>query len=306
MKKFVRPLLITALAAAIVLGAAFFAGSRVRSDYSAPVQMEHITVQRPIAAADDIPLKGVSKLLSLAPGLPVSRSIDRLSQSSTQIARAGTVSLLVSNVDKAVSTVSSLTRDSNGDVLMLDDKGRTEHGGAPWAEMLVRVPEDRFEQTMQILGRIGTERARSINAEDLTGQIVDSSARLRNLRRTEIDIQKIMDRSGSVSQILDAENQLSSVREQIETLAAELKSMRARVAYSTISVSLAAEASTAPSEPAASSQLVSAWNAARHAVAQFTIGLAASIVWLAAFLPYVLLVALCAWLIRRRVLRAPS
>lgn len=156
---------------------------------------------------------------------------------------------------------------------------------------------------MQALGQIGNARSRSINAEDLTTQIVDSTARLRNLRRTESDIQKIMDRSGSIGQILDAENQLSSVREQIETLDADVKSMKNRVLYSTISVSLVAEASTAPSEPSATAQLVSAWREARHAVAQFTVGIAATVVWIAAFVPYLLLAALGLWILRRRLFR---
>jgi len=38
----------------------------------------------------------------------------------------------------------------------------------------------------------------SLTAEDVTTQLVDGEARLRNLRRQESILQKIMDRSGSI------------------------------------------------------------------------------------------------------------
>jgi hypothetical protein len=297
MQRLARPVFITLFAALIVFIAVSFAATRLSKPANG-TEFQHVTVEKTYDTASTSDYQGAPRpLLRLASmSAPASRSVQ-----TTQIARSGAVSLLVSSVDKAISAVSTLTREENGDVLSLNDKGRTEHGGRSSADMQLRVPEDRFEHTLQALGRIGSARARSINAEDLTTQIVDSAARLRNLRRTERDIQKIMDRSGSIGQILEAENQLSSVREQIETLDADLKSMRNRVRYSTISVTLAAEASTAPLEPTAAAQLVSSWHAARHAVSQLTIGLAASIVWLAAFIPYLLLAALGLWLLRKRL-----
>ena len=306
MKRFARPAFITILAAAIVLSIAVFASSRVaqRGALSEPM---HVDVENPVPVVRDIVLRAPAgdravPARALVASAPMPGSSQR-NAPATQIARTGMVSLIVSSVDKAISAVTSLTQQQGGDVLSLDDKGRAENGGQPSADMQVRVPEDRFERTMQTFGQIGNARSRSINAEDLTTQIVDSTARLRNLRRTESDIQKIMDRSGSIAQVLDAENQLSSVREQIETLDADVKSMKNRVRYSTISVSLVAEASTAPSEPSATAQLVSAWREARHAAAQFTVGIAATIVWIAAFVPYLLLTGLCFWLLKRRLLR---
>lgn len=309
MKRFARPAFITILAAVIVLGMAVFASSRFSQRGAAMLnepQFVHVEIPLPRTerTAIDTPASYRSApLKTLAAFAPMPGSPKRRLP-ATQIARTGTVSLLVSNVDKAVSAVTSVTQQQGGDVLSLDDKGRSENGGQSSADMQVRVPEDRFDRVMQAFGQIGNARSRSITAEDLTTQIVDSTARLRNLRRTEADIQKIMDRSGSIAQVLDAENQLSTVREQIETLDADVKSMKNRVNYSTISVSLVAETSTAPSEPSATAQLVSAWREARHAVAQFTVGIAATAVWIAAFVPYLLLAALCFWLLKRRLLRA--
>lgn len=304
MRKFVRPALITLCAAVIVLAAAIFVASRSStSNYPAIERLSFVRLAKSAPAPNDIALKGSSQG---APLRLIAALQPKAARNGVQIARVGSVSLFVSNVDKAIAAVSAIARSQTGDVLSLDDTAKNEQGGAPSADMELRVPDSRFETTMHDLARVGTPRARSISAEDLTTQIVDSTARLRNLRRTETDIAKIMDRSGSVGQILEAESQLSSVREQIETLDAELKDMRDRVSYSTISVSLAADVAAVPAESSASAQLVSEWHAALHAVSQFTIGLISVAVWAAAFVPYLMLVALCWWLVKRRLSRTPS
>jgi hypothetical protein len=304
MRKFARPALITLCAAAIVFAAALFAASRsFKSDYQSNASVEYVSV-RSVPQPHDIALKGTSHGAPMRLAEP--RAGAKVARNAVQIARVGSISLFVPNVDKAITAVSAIARVQTGDVLSLDDTAKNEQGGAPSADMELRVPDYRFEATMRDLTRVGNPRARSISAEDLTTQIVDSAARLRNLRRTEADIAKIMDRSGSVGQILEAESQLSSVREQIETLDAELKDMRNRVSYSTISVSLAAEVAGVPAESSASAQLVSEWHAALHAVSQFTIGLISVLVWATAFVPYLLLTALCWWLVKRRLSRTSS
>lgn len=67
--------------------------------------------------------------------------------------------------------------------------------------MDIRVPADRYEFAVTAVAAVGKVRERSENGQDLTGDLSDSVARLDNLERTESDMRKIMDRSGSVEQI---------------------------------------------------------------------------------------------------------
>lgn len=208
--------------------------------------------------------------------------------SPLQIARTGKVSLYVGNLDSAIRSVTGLAQRQGGDVLSMD--AGNDDGSVPSAQMQIRIPADRFDYAMNGAGAIGKVRERSIAAEDLTSNITDSAARLRNLRRTEEDIRAIMDRSGSVAQVLSAEEQLSQVREQIETLESELRDMRGRVSYATIDVSMELEAPPVPAEPGAASQIQQAWTNALHALVETGISLAALVVWLVVFLPAI---ALC-------------
>jgi len=222
-----------------------------------------------------------------------------------QIARSGRISLYVSDVDNAVRRMARVARRNAGDVFSLDVSNADRQDAS--AQMELRVPAAAFEAAMDGVAAIGKVRERSASAQDLTGDVTDSSARLRNLRQTESDILKIMGRSGNVSQVMDAENRLSDVRGQIETLEASLASMRGQVAYSTIDIDIQSELASQPVEPTASAQLANAWYAALHAVVQVAIACAQALLWILVFLPLVfgaVLLGVLAVTVPRRI-RAP-
>ena len=277
---------VSGIAAAVVLAVALAAGSRVTirtSDIPLKGSVEHIAVTN-----------GIAKYAPVAAPAPPAASL-----AAPQIARTGRVSLFVGNVDAAVSALQRLARSEGGAVFSLDVSNGDGSIAQPNGRMQLRVPAERFDAVMNGIAMAGKVRERSAGAEDLSGDITDSSARLRNLRRTEADIRRIMDRSGNVSQVMDAENQLSQVREQIETLESDLKSMRGRVAYATIDISMQAEASALPVQRTAAAQLASAWHDAVSAFGQTAIGIAAMLMWLIVFAPYVLAVLFAVWLVFR-------
>lgn len=291
------------LAAIIIVVISAFAASRFpKVESFAPGQAsvgdasaEHVSVAgklKSIALRAEPGSQGVP--LGAAPN--ASESVVSPAKSSSlaapQIARTAHVSLFVGSVEGAVKSLSQLAHRENGDVLSMEVRNQGTSTAKASADIDLRIPASRFEASMGALNQIGKVRQRSVSAEDLTGDITDSAARLRNLRRTESDIRRIMDRSGTVGQVLEAENQLSQVRERVETLESDLKSMKERVVYSTISINLEAEASTTPVERTAIAQLASAWHAALHALSQLTVGFIAVLLWLVVFAPYLLVAAL--------------
>jgi len=304
-----RPIAITSAAVAIVF-ALGVAGSMLllpRHTEALSQSVERVSLTKSVQLAAPQPkLKMAPARMANSAGVAQSASTQNSSggdAQTPQIARTAAISLYVKDIDKAVAAINSLTRKKRGDVLSLDDQRAADASSHANANMQVRVPDARFSDMLSVLAQTGIVRSQSIAAEDLSSQIVDSAARLRNLRRTEGDILKIMDRSGSVGQVLEAENQLTQVREQIETTDAQVKSMQYRVHYSTIDVSLEAEVASVPSAPAGIAQLSTAWVAAIHALVQFTLGILASLIWIVAFTPYVLAVAVIGLVVRRFLLR---
>ena len=285
------------LVAAAIVGVIGWAGTVIPR----PAPATGIRVQKVMLARAPAPMLKLNThgeaLQSSEQGVPATATSS--SNDAPQIVREGRVSLYVTNVSDSVRALSALARAAGGDVFSLDFSN-ADRGSGGSAQMQVRVPSVRFNEAMERIGRIGTIRSRSESAEDVTGTITDSNARLRNLRQTEADIRSIMNRSGSVSQVLDAENQLSQVREQIETLESDIADMQHRVAYATISLDVQTEVTTAPVEPSPLSQLAQTWNNALHAVRQIAIGLAGIVLWTAAFLPFALAAAGVVWIGRRK------
>ncbi len=302
-----NPVVAVVGAAAIVLVLGSLAASKlpgVESGQNQPQNAQRAMVGSPLYSGLQQPALKVDALTPSASAAPAPAS-----PNVPQIARVGKLSLYVGNVDSAVSALSRLAKRNAGDVFSLDLSHQDGDSGAS-AQMSLRIPESRFDQAMDSVAAIGKVRERSVSAEDLTSDITDSGARLRNLRQTESDIRAIMDRSGSVSQVMDAENQLSEVREQIETLESELASMKNRVVYATIELDVQTELAPAAVEPTWRAQLANAWARAVHSVSQFTIALMAFGLWLLLFAPYLLLAAAFAWLIygqlRKHAVRNPG
>ncbi|MBD2104328.1 DUF4349 domain-containing protein [Leptolyngbya sp. FACHB-261] len=205
-----------------------------------------------------------------------------------QLVRTASVNLVVPDVDKAVRALNELVREQQGEVLNLQDQSPIRSDTAHRAQAQLRVPQSRFEQTLAALNQLGQVQTRTIRAEDVADQIVDYQVRLRNLRRTEDNILKIMDRSGNIEQVLRVTQELGNVRGQIEQIDAQLKSVQNRVAYSNITVSFEAATSGPVAERAVGVRLGESWKSSTRSMQAFSLDLLALGLWLIAFSPYLL------------------
>ncbi|HET6894995.1 MAG TPA: DUF4349 domain-containing protein [Candidatus Baltobacteraceae bacterium] len=311
-----HPLAAVAIAVVIVIVAAAFGSSFLTTRSSDIALKGKPTIERvAITKRVSVPLKlnvphAHIAAVQSSSGVPAASSNASSASSSAEplIARTAKLSLYVQNVDKAARAVAAAAKGNGGDVFSSDISSGDDSAGQSSGNMSIRVPASRFDAAMAAVAGAGKVREQSTSAEDESGDITDTAARLRNLRQTEEDIRRIMNRSGNVAQIMDAENQLSQVREQIETQESDLSYMRSRVAYATIDVDLQAEAANVPVQPTAASQIANAWHTALASLAQMTIGIVALLLWVAVFVPYVLLAAALFWLVyaqvRKRLLRA--
>jgi hypothetical protein len=202
------------------------------------------------------------------------------------MARKASVHLIVGDVERALAELAAIGRNAGGDVTKLDDQRPASRTERHTADATLVVPATRLDSSVRAIDRLGGVASETIAAEDVTDQLVDNGARLRNLRRTEGDLLKIMDRSGKVGEVLAVENELGDVRDRIERLDAETHALAARVATSEIDLHLEDAATAVVAEPSASARLANAWHGAWHASRDAAIGLLARFFYLIAFAPY--------------------
>jgi len=107
------------------------------------------------------------------------------------------------------------------------------------ANLVMRVPADRFDDAIAALKRLNAEVLSSnVDAKDVTDQLVDLDARLLALRAEEQRYLQLFASAKTVDEMLKVEAGLAQIRQQIEQLAAQQKSTKDRVAFSTITLSV--------------------------------------------------------------------
>jgi len=172
--------------------------------------------------------------------------------------------------------------------------------------MVARVPVEQLDAVVakaRALGRVGQE---SQESKDVTRDIVDTDARLRNLQRTEERLLALLAQQASaLADVLAVERELTRVRGEIEQLTAQLKSLEHDVAMATLTVLLSTEESADLEGPDdAWRPMRKIWREAGAVVARSAAGLvwsaAAAIRALLLLVPWLPLIGLLVFFWRRR------
>ncbi|MGB7416706.1 MAG: DUF4349 domain-containing protein [Thermosynechococcaceae cyanobacterium] len=223
-----------------------------------------------------------------------------------QLIKTAEMVLQVETVTEAIKSVSQVVKAQQGDILGLQDRVPQDPGQQQTASMELRIPQAKLDVTLERLAELGTVQSRSIRAEDVSTQLVDLQARLRNLRRSEEQVLKILDRSGSVADVLKVSQELSKIRASIEQIDAQLQQLQNRVAYSTVQLTLEDAIASPNRQPPLGETLGQSWVHASRAVQGLTVGLMSLGIWLLAFSPYFVGLFLLGFAGKRLLFRRPA
>jgi hypothetical protein len=224
-----------------------------------------------------------------------------------QLVKTAELSLVVDSLAEAIDRSSEIALSQRGDVLRLEEVKPQGSWKPPTALIELRVPQANLDRTLKALTQLGQLQSQNISAQDVSNQLVDFQARSRNLRKTESTLLEIMERSGSVADVLKVAQELSNVRSQIEQIDAQLKDLQNRVAFSTLTLNLEAANAAIPGERPLATQLGQTWTTATHSMGQLTSGLLKLLLWMLVYSPYLAVIAVGAWWgMRRSRSRSPS
>lgn len=113
----------------------------------------------------------------------------------------------------------------------------TPTGQARWLQATLQVPAGQLDAALGDLRKLGRVTNESQRAEEVTSRYIDVAARLANARNTE---QRLLDilrkRTGKLSDVLAAEEQIGRVRQQIEVTEAEQKNLANQIALASIQI----------------------------------------------------------------------
>jgi Domain of unknown function (DUF4349) len=107
-------------------------------------------------------------------------------------------------------------------------------------EATLRVPTGQRDDAIAEIKKLGHVESESQTGEEVTAEYVDREARLNNARNTEKRLTELLhDRTGKLSDVLAVQLEIGHVRESIERMQAEQKSLLQRVDFATVTVKIA-------------------------------------------------------------------
>lgn len=176
------------------------------------------------------------------------------------------------------------------------------------AQITLRVPAEQLQSALKQMRekaiRVDNE---SISSQDVSQEYTDNDSRLRNLRATEVELLELLttarEKTGKAEDVLAIFRELTSIREQIETLQGRQQYLDTMTAMSTITVDIWPEPLEKPIVEAGWKPL-STLREALRALTQTGQAVVDALIWLLGYVVPVLAViaapiVLIAWAVRR-------
>lgn len=163
--------------------------------------------------------------------LEVNESAEKVEQSRMLVWTAD-LEIEVSDITANVAAVTALTTKQGGFV------ERTTNRKDGSATMTLRVPASILKTTITRLETIGTVTHQSVSAEDVTEKYVDIDARLKNKIALRDRLKQLLDKATAVKDILSIETELNRVQSDIDSMTAQIKSLKGRADFATIDLTI--------------------------------------------------------------------
>jgi hypothetical protein len=156
-----------------------------------------------------------------------------------KIVRTGTMQLQVKDVVAAVDAARAAVVEIGGYV-SASRQASTEDGVV--ATVTYRIPVDRWEQTLGAFRNLSIKVLdEQTEAVEVTGQVIDLDARIRNLQASERAMQGIAEQATVIKDVLSVQAELTRLRGEIEQLTAQKNELTDRAALGTMAVTFGVE-----------------------------------------------------------------
>ena len=223
-----------------------------------------------------------------------------------KLTRRADISITVPDVDAAASKVRSIATSANGMVLaeaISSEPDDATTGG--FSTITITVPTDQLDATLDRLSALGKVHSRNASTDDVTGQYVDTEARVKTMQASVERVRALMAQATKLGDIVSLEAELSRRQADLESTESQLAALKDAVALSPVEVRLSTDEQVlqqAEPETGFLAGLKAGWGA-------FTGSVTVLLTVLGALLPFavvlaLVLVPLVVWL-RRRTPRTP-
>jgi hypothetical protein len=214
---------------------------------------------------------------------------DNLDAANRSIIYAGTMTIEVKDVNVAAAQAIAFATAAGG---FIGGDNRQINGQSSTATLILRVPAERFQSTLDQLKGVGDEESRQLTSQDVTDQVVDVASRIATAQASVDRIRALLARAQTIGEITALESELSRRESDLESLQARKRKLDGLTALSTITVVM-----HGPDAPAAPEEGTGILVGLRHGWNAFVGSLMVALTIFGWLLPWLVFVGLPIWLI---------
>lgn len=153
------------------------------------------------------------------------------------IIKTGSLSLDIEKYDDTEAKILEIVKAQGG--FVSKSNNTVNASGSKSGTITVKVPTDKFDLLVAEISKIGKVVNQNIQASDVTEEYVDLESRLKTQKELEQRLIKLLDEKAiKLSDIIEVEEKLASVRQKIEAIEGKMKLLRSQSDLSTLTINV--------------------------------------------------------------------
>jgi Domain of unknown function (DUF4349) len=227
----------------------------------------------------------------------------RLVAPGQSIIYTASLTVRVRNATQAAATAAGDVTSAGG--YTAAERAQTSHAARqrPTVSLTLKVPVAGYPAALHQLGGLGRQTALSQKSDDVTQEVADVSSRVISQQDAIVQLRTLLKRAGSVSGLLQVQDQIASDESSLEALQAQQRSLAHETTYATISVLLLGPLPHVAAHHRAHHGFAAGLAAGWHGLGHTTAWVLTALGVLLPFLAVLAVLGGMGWLARRRLTR---
>jgi hypothetical protein len=163
-------------------------------------------------------------------------SLTALAPPGQSIIYTAGLTVQATNVQAAVSRATNAVAAAGGYVSAEHTSLGRDRSTRAEVSIQFKIPVGSYQATLAALGGLGTRLSESQRAQDVTQTVADVSSRVTSARAMIAQLRTLLARAGSVSGLLNVQDQISQEEATLEALQSQQRALASETTYATVSM----------------------------------------------------------------------
>lgn len=226
------------LLASVALAAALTTGACAADDAgTTPDEAAGLSAAEPSAPGEEQDANRVTAEAADGAADPAEQVGERIEPQPQAIISTGTVSLEADDVGDARFEVQKII-DRAGGTVVEQETTTDDDGGLDTARIVLRVPSEKFGETVDALEKVASLESSTTGSDDVTTEVIDVDARIRAQEKSVRRIEALLARAATLRDIISIESDLSQRQADLDSLKSRQQWLEDQTSRSTITVHL--------------------------------------------------------------------